>query len=109
MRFLTKPLTDLARWLTAPPPQANVPLPDSAKLIQQVEVTVMCLCPCGSKLPQRLSLLTSAECLRCGRTMAIRSFQYMRSHYGEIPNPSVSVGYLHTDDSLSRRSTSGVH
>jgi hypothetical protein len=106
--------TRLTEWLArvvAPPrpaPEA-LPHPDSEKLIEQLDVTVIAYCPCGSTRPHRLSLIGTSECLRCSRTLAVRSILYMRSHYGEIPTPQVSVGYVQLAETLRQRETAGVH
>ena len=109
--------TPLSKWrdwlrargvLTVPDddPQAH---PDSLKLIHRLDVFVDAQCPCGSAHIHRLTLATTSECRRCGRTLAIRAIQFFREKYGAMPQPIVSVGYVQLDETLAKRQTTGVH
>jgi hypothetical protein len=83
--------------------------PATEKLVDRLDVTVDAYCPCGSTHLHHLTLVSTSECARCSRTLAIRSIQYVRSNFGTIPQAQVSVGYVFTPDSLRRRRTTGVH
>jgi hypothetical protein len=82
---------------------------DGAKLIDHMDVFVDAYCPCGSQHLHRLTLVSTSECARCGRTIGIRSIVYYRSSPSQMPTPNVSVGYLLTESALARRPTRGVH
>jgi hypothetical protein len=79
------------------------------RLIDRFEVTCTAYCPCGSRHIHYLTLVSTSECARCGRTLGIRSIDYNRSGPHDMPDPIVSVGYLQTDAALDRRPTVGVH
>jgi hypothetical protein len=106
-----KPLTDLwtrLRTAWAPPPE-SVEEPDGSKLIQEFSILVVCTCPCGSTMPHQLSLTSTADCRRCGRTIGVRSITYVRRGPGVIPRPEVTVGYVLTPQALRARRTVGIH
>jgi hypothetical protein len=92
-----------------PAPQADPPPHESDNLIDRIDVTVDAYCPCGSTHLHHLSLVSTSECARCSRTLAIRGIVYIRPRFGEMPSARVSVGYVFTPDSLRRRRTTGVH
>ena len=95
------------------PPPSPFPLPekikDSDKLIVSFELFVDARCPCGSQHIHRLTLYSTSECARCGRTLGVRSIEYIRSMPSLRPEPVISVGYVLTDEALARRETHGVH
>ena len=64
----------------------------------RVDLTVDAGCPCGSPIIHHLTLMTTADCPRCGRTLAIGRFHYYRSS----PRPSgrPSVGWVESEESL---------
>jgi hypothetical protein len=83
--------------------------PESERLIDRLDVLVDAYCPCGSTHLHHLTLVSTSECARCGRTLAIRSIHYARTSPWVMPTPQVSVGYVFTPESLRSRQTAGVH
>jgi hypothetical protein len=105
----------LLRWLArdesapvaAPEPE---PLVDAPKLIHRIDLRVDVSCPCGSQVIHSLTLMSTAECPRCGRLLAIRGIQYERSSPAAVPKPVISVGWVQSDETLRRLSRArGVH
>lgn len=89
---------------------ADEPQPDGGKLIEDFDLMVGCRCPCGSKILHRLTLVSTADCPRCGRTIGIRSIVYYRRGLGTLPMPDVSIGWVMTDEKLAARpAAKGVH
>lgn len=99
----------LALLRPTPQPPAPLEVGDSERLIVSVEVFVDARCECGSEHIHRLTIYSTSECARCGRTLGVRSIQYIRSSPGMQPKPYISVGYVQTEDALRRRETRGVH
>ena len=98
----------VARWW----PPEEPPEPQTrygADLIDRLDVLVTAYCPCGSTYLHHLTLVSTSECRRCGRTLAIRSLQYLRPRFSDLPDPNVSVGYVVTPENLRARTTQGVH
>ena len=95
------------RWAVPEPPEPQARY--GAELIDRLDVLVTAYCPCGSTHLHHLTLVSTSECRRCGRTLAIRSLQYLRPHYSDLPDPEVSVGYVVTPENLRARTTQGVH
>ena len=103
-------LRSLFRRLPPPPDHAEPTLePESERLIDRLDVLVDAFCPCGSTHIHHLTLVSTSECARCGRTLAIRSIQYARTSPSVMPTPQVTVGYLFTPEALVKRTTTGVH
>lgn len=95
---------DYFRLSEAGPPEAG------AELIEDFELRVGCRCPCGSRMLYQLTLVSTADCARCGRTFGIRSIVYYRSCPGSLPSPVVSIGYLFSDAKLAARlPAGGIH
>lgn len=90
-------------------PRYHGKLVDGDKLIVRTDVFVEALCPCGSQHIHRLTLFSTSECARCGRTIAVRSIEYHRVGPDEIPTPQITIGFVMTEDALHRRETHGVH
>ena len=79
------------------------------KLVKSVAVLVLARCPCGSQIDHALSLYSSRECPRCGRTIGIRSIHFDRAGIEHLPEAHVSIGFVVTKDTLRRAKTGGVH
>ena len=111
MRMLREALA--AEWARVrgvrPIASSGEPIVDGEKLIRDFAVYAEAVCPCGSQHLHRLTLVSTSECARCGRTIAIRSIDYFRRGPNELPEPRVSVGFVQTDEALGRRVTRGVH
>lgn len=82
---------------------------DGAKLIHRLDLTVDASCPCGSQIIHHLTLMTTVDCPRCGRTLAIRSIEYHRTSPAAVPDPTISIGWVHSDELLRGARTRGVH
>jgi hypothetical protein len=82
---------------------------DTSHLIEDFDVMVGCRCPCGSNILHRLTLVSTAECIRCGRTIGIRSLEYFRPGPAQQPKPRITVGFVHTQAFLRTRKTIGIH
>jgi hypothetical protein len=98
----------LLRWLVGEIPA----LPDrttDAKLVHRIDLTVDASCPCGSTLIHHLTLMSTADCPRCGRTLAIRAIEYHRTSPASVPIPVISIGWVHSTESLRHARTRGVH
>jgi hypothetical protein len=109
MKSLTRLMTNVA-WLqrfTRAPEAA--PAIDGRKLIHRLDLTVDASCPCGSTIIHHLTLMSTADCPRCGRTLAIRSVQYLRASPAAVPDPQISVGWVMSQESLRVVRTRGVH
>lgn len=95
----------LQQLWTGPPLPRKPPLPEGdERLIQAFEVLADVLCPCGSQIIHQLTLASTTDCPRCGRTIAIRAIEYAR--VGPIPEPVITVGFVERIRFTSRR---GVH
>jgi hypothetical protein len=99
----------LSRQPPPEPPGEPTLEPESERLIDRLDVLVDAYCPCGSTHIHHLTLVSTSECARCGRTLAIRSIQYARTSPSVMPTPQVTVGYLFTPEALVKRTTTGVH
>lgn len=108
---LTRVLAAVQKWLVGPPPAAPPPEPPQLRpeLILGMEVYVEARCPCGSAHVHRLTLVSTADCVRCGRALAVRSIEYYRPTLEALPQPLVSVGYVVPRDRLAAQPTVGVH
>jgi hypothetical protein len=104
--MLERVLRWLTRVTTPEPPPLQV---DGDKLIHRFDLTVDASCPCGSQIIHHLTLMTTAECPRCGRTLAIRGIEYHRTSPAAVPLPTISIGWVHTDEMLRGVRTRGVH
>lgn len=105
-------LESLLRWIDKVTQRVTVSAPqkvDGDKLIHRIDLTVDASCPCGSSLIHHLTLMTTVDCPRCGRTIAIRSIAYHRTSPASIPNPVISIGWVHSDEHLRTAQTRGVH
>lgn len=60
--------------------------------VEDVDVRVGCRCSCGSQVLHQVTLVSTADCPRCGRTIGIQSFVYYRRGPGTLPDPRVTVG-----------------
>ena len=97
----------LLRWFTSDQPE---PTPEPvAKLIHRVDFTVDATCPCGSQSIVHLTLMTTVDCPRCGRTMAIRAIEYHRTTPAAVPDLRISIGWVQSDAMLRQARTRGVH
>lgn len=103
--------TRLKKTLRLSSPTQHVePTLDGNELIRRIDVGVEALCPCGSAHIHHLTLMSLAECRRCGHTFGIRSIQFLRTGPSAVPTTNiVTVGYLVTPESLAKRQTRGVH
>lgn len=99
----------LLRWLVRDQPPAPEVV-EGTKLIHRIDLAVDVSCPCGSQIIHHLTLMSTAECPRCGRLLAIRGIHYERSSPAAIPKPEISVGWVQSDATLRRLSrVRGVH
>lgn len=86
------------------------PAPNGEKLIEDFALRVGCRCPCGSQLLHQLTLVSTADCPRCGRTFGIRSIVYYRRGTGALPRPEVTIGWIFSAEKLAQRpAVGGVH
>lgn len=99
----------LRRLLRSTLPSAPPEELDGDKLVVSVDLFVDARCPCGSEHIHHLTLYSTSECARCGRTIGVRSVQYIRTSPSLRPDPYISIGFVQTDDALRRRVTTGVH
>lgn len=82
---------------------------DGEKLIHRIDLTVDASCPCGSQIIHHLTLMTTVDCPRCGRTLAIRSITYFRTSPAAVPKPVITMGWVHSSEALRKSETRGVH
>jgi hypothetical protein len=108
MKLTKTRLTELWRqWTAQPaPPPHQV---ETRKLVHRLDLTIDATCPCGSDILHHLTLVSTSECPRCGRTIAIRSFEYFRSSPASVPDPIISIGWVVTQELLRSARTRGVH
>lgn len=111
-------LYTLFRWMIAggSPTEVRGRMPpdapgrvDGDKLIHRVDVVVDASCPCGSTVIHHLTLISTADCRRCGRTIGVRSIEYHRRSPAAVPQPIISIGWIHSETHLRRSPTTGVH
>lgn len=101
---LVEALALVRSWL-----HAGDPVTSGNELIEDFDLVVGCRCPCGSKVLHQITLASTADCARCGRTIGIRSIVYYRRP-DELPVPVVSIGYLWSETKLAARAAvGGVH
>ena len=85
--MLRELLRDVLRRVVPEPPEP-VPKIDGRKLVRADDMTINHAVPCGSEIIHHLTLMSTSECPRCGRTLAIRSIFYHRTTRRRVPIPS---------------------
>ena len=103
-------LSRLSEWWRRIAPAPPPPAPEQTrKMVHRLDLTIDATCPCGSDILHHLTLVSTSECPRCGRTIAIRSFEYFRSSPASVPDPIISIGWVVTQELLRSARTRGVH
>ena len=97
------------KWVTPVPARhESLPVGDQ-RLVHQFDVTAVVLCPCGSHVFHHLTLVSTSECPRCNRMLAIKAIHYERTMPSVVPDPVITIGWVMDPEKLRNRETQGVH